>query len=107
MEYVTKATEKRISQMIKNGNKYADILLYLLNELKSRIGWFGGTIKEIEKYRYHVDNEQQIRVNESNILRGMGNKFEKYITVVFCEDLHHADIKDFNALVKVCNKYIK
>lgn len=104
MEYVTKATEKRINQMIKNDNRYADILLYLLNELKSRIGWYGGTIQEIEKYGYHVDNEQQIRVNESNILRSMGNKFKEYITVVFCEDLHHANIKDFNALVKACEK---
>ena len=105
-KYVTSTTEKKINNMIESNNQYAEILLKMLNDMKSLISCYGATIKEIESWQLHIDNEEELKACESdmNILRGMAITFEKYIGVRFTHDLRTIVIKDLNELVKECEK---
>lgn len=102
MKYITITTEKLVNEMVKNNQKYGKELQYLLDAMKGRVGYYGGTIKEMKKHNETLDNTTQINVIVSNVLRGMGKQFEKYIYVVDCADLHYVSIYDFNKLVKIC-----
>lgn len=105
MNVITAATEKRINEMVKIGNIYGNELLYLLNTMKSNIGWYGATIKEIKNGGEYLKNYTQFDVVITGILRGMGINFEKNINVVGTHDLHYVTIRDFNLLVKKCSEY--
>jgi len=102
MKNVTMTTEKLINEMIKNEAKYGNELQYLLNSMKSRLGYEGATIAEMKKYNEYVSNESQIDIVVTNVLRGINVNFNEYINVVDCLNLQYATIRDFNKLVKAC-----
>ena len=97
MKYVTTATEKRV----KNADcKYADILIYLLDEMKCRYACLGASIKEMKGYGINIDNATQMNVNETNDMRGLCYIYNDYIRYVGTNDLSYVNIDDFNGLVK-------
>lgn len=100
MKNVTIITETRINKMVKDNIDHSDDLLYLLNCLKSNEGLSDVAVKEIKKNGYELENFTQFTLYISNSLRGLGIKFEKYLTIVDQYDLHYVTIRDFNALVK-------
>ena len=102
MKNITTVTEKTIENMVKNNMRYANELAYILQEMKCRHSCLGATVHEMKKWNIELENRTQINLYISNELRGMSITFEKYITVVDLYDLHHANIKDFNGLVKSC-----
>ncbi|HZK71094.1 MAG TPA: hypothetical protein VFD03_06190 [Clostridia bacterium] len=104
MNTITKATLKTIAKMEKADMKYSWELRYLFNTMQGNMSWLGASIKEMKNAGITMDNSEQIEIYVSDIIRGMGIKFESYITVVSCYDLQYATIKDFNGLVKACYK---
>lgn len=112
MEYITQATEKRIKEMVKNEHKFGEALQQLLDDMKSREGWYGATIKEMKDAGYNLENATQIKVQYyyQHLYNGLTVLFENLFYATFTNDLHHASIYDFNKLVKMvyemeCNGY--
>jgi len=106
MCYVSKATEKKINEMVKNEGYYSNTLLYLLGEMKSQIGWNGGTIAQIEKTGEHIENSNQFDVRLTPKLHGISIDYNKYINTVGTLNLHYVTIRDFNGLVNICYKEV-
>lgn len=107
MKNITMTTENKIKEMLKNNIKFASELNYLLDTMKGRIGCQGATISEMKKWNEVVENENQINVIVTNVLMGMGVKYNEYINVVDCLDLQYTTIKDFNKLVDTIYKESK
>jgi hypothetical protein len=99
---ITQVTVNKINKMVEKNMKYSKELKYFLNEMLSRKGCFGTTLKEMRKWNIPMENQSQFNVYDSNVFRGMGITFEKYMSATFCLDLHHVSIKDFNGLVEAC-----
>lgn len=102
MKNITQATEKRIKKMVERGHKFGEALQSLLDDMKSRMGWYGASIKEMKKYGYELENETQVNVSRyyQPLYNGLGCIFSDIFTATFCLDLHYVSIKDFNELVK-------
>ena len=106
MKNITMATEIRINNMVKQNIEQAKALLYILNQLKSRSGWLGATIAEMKKYGYTIENDNQVKVYVSDIMRGMAVNFEELFNAVDCCDLHYVTLRDFNKLtLAIQSKY--
>jgi hypothetical protein len=99
---ITQVTVNKINEMIVKDMKYSKELKYFLNEMLSRKGCFGASLKEMKKWDMAMENHAQFDVYDSNIFRGMGITFQEYISPTFCLDLHYVTIKDFNGLVNAC-----
>lgn len=102
MKNITQATEKRIKDMIKRGHKYGRCLQQLLDDMKGREGWLGGSISEMKKSGVELENNTQIHIWKSYapLYFGLSHMFPDYLYTVDCCDLHYVSIYDFNALVK-------
>lgn len=112
MKAITQATEKRINDMVKRGHKFGAALKSALDEMKSSIGWYGASVKEMKQYGVTLDNETQINLYRSDapLWNGLTVLFPGYINASFCLDLHYGSFYDFNALVRAvdsleCNGY--
>ncbi len=104
MKYITQTTENRIMEMVKADHKYGVALLELLNEMKGREGCYGASVKQMKDWGIRLDNATQISIPVfylSNLYRGIGIVYSNLFHATYCADLHHADIYDFNELVKV------
>ena len=97
MKNITTTTEKRV---ISSDCKYAELLRYLLDTMKSQVGCYGATVSEMKKWNILLDNATQINVIGSNELRGLCYKYNDYIRYVGTHDLSYVNIDDFNGLVK-------
>lgn len=62
MKAITQAIEKRINDMIKRDHKFGETLKSALDEMKSSIGRYGASIKEMKQYGVTLDNDTQIKV---------------------------------------------
>ncbi len=99
---VTQVTVNKINDMVEKNMRYSKELKYLLTEMLCSYGCYGATLAQMKKWGCPMSNQCQINVYESNELRGMGVLFNEYFSTVFCADLHHVNIKDFNGLVNAC-----
>jgi len=99
---ITQVTVTKINEMVEKDMVYGNELKYFLNEMLSRKGCLGATLKEMKKWNISLENQDQFNVYEANIFRGMGVTFKKYMSATFCLDLHYVTIEDFNGLVNAC-----
>lgn len=97
-------TEKRIQQMKKADHRYAKVLDYILTEIKCTASCDGATVAELKKLNLELPNRTQINVWEMPEMNGLSILYPNYIRAVFCLDLHHIDIYDFNGLVKTLSE---
>lgn len=97
MNNITAITEKRV---MTADCKYSDLLKYLLNKMKSQIGWYSASISEMKKYNVQLDNAKQMNVYKSNEMYGLCYTYNDYIRYVGTNDLSYVNIDDFNGLVK-------
>lgn len=97
-------TEKRIQQMKKDDHRYAEVLAYILTEIKCRECCDGATVAELKKLDLELPNQTQINVYEMPEMNGLSILYPDYISAVFCLDLHHLNIYDFNGLVKTLSE---
>jgi len=97
MKTITMATEKRVATA---DCKYADLLKYLLQEMKCRVGCYGASVKEMKNWNIELENETQINVVDSYELYGLCYLYNDYIRYIGTHDLSYVNIDDFNGLVK-------
>ena len=101
MKRITQATENRIKAMKQSGNKYAEELDYILNNvIKGSAGCVGASIAEMKSWGIELDSAGQYRAIITNTTRGMSILYPDYIHTVDCLDLHYINLYDFNALVR-------
>lgn len=102
MKNITQATEKRIKKMVEREHKFGEALQSILDDMKSREGWYGWSIKTAKEHGYELENETQINVSYyyQNLYNGLSYIFNDLFYVTFTNDLHCASIYDFNELVK-------
>lgn len=101
---ITAITEKRIQQMKKEDHRYAKVLAYILTEIKCSESCDGMTVEQLKKIGLDLPNQTQINVWEMPEMNGLSILYPNYIRAVFCLDLHHIDIYDFNGLVKTLSE---
>lgn len=106
MKSITQATENRIKAMVKSNHKFGEALQDLLDEMKSREGWYGASIKEMKKAGYELENTTQIKVSTyyEYLYNGLTCLFFDLFHATFTLGLHYATINDFNELVKVVSE---
>lgn len=107
MKNITAITEKRIQQMKKDNNKFADCLAYILKEIKGANSCDGATVAQLKKLGLELPNETQINVYEMPEMpemNGLSILYSEYINATFCLDLHYLTIHDFNRLVKIVSE---
>jgi len=97
MKNITAITEKRV---INANCDYAELLKYLLDEMKSQVGCLGATISEMKKWNIVLDNSKQMNVYKTNEMYGLCYTYNDYIRYVGTNDLSYVNIDDFNGLVK-------
>ena len=106
MKSITQATENRIKAMVKRDHKFGEALQDLLDEMKSREGWYGASIKEMKEAGYELENTTQIKVSTyyEYLYNGLTCLFFDLFHATFTLGLHCATINDFSKLVKVVSE---
>ena len=110
MKRITYTTEKRINGIKKIQHKtvYEDVAVYVWDEIFSRNGYYGATLRELEGY-LGEKLENRIQINVPKYLENYGIFGIEYAThgnVRYCgtHDLHHVNVEDFNGFVRSITK---
>lgn len=101
---MTKATEKRINALrkIDNQTNVQKLIVWVYDEMISRIGCYGASIKELEQWGIDFWADDQIKGHTAYIaeMNGLSSRFPEYIHYTDTLGLNCLTIKDFNKLVK-------
>lgn len=100
-QYITQATESRIKVLLKADIEEGKLLNYALEEIKSKYGWYGASVKEAKRCGVQFYAEDQIKVHPfyERILNGWSVKYNDFTYYTNTHGLNCWTIKDFNALV--------
>lgn len=101
MKFITTTTETMIKKMVASESRFHRELNDLLDAMKSRIGCYGATIKEMKKWGIRIDNRNQFKPYITNGIRGLGAVYQDLVIVAETHDLEHVTVRDFNKLVKL------
>lgn len=108
MKYITASTEKRIMKAARKDsfgfweNTKAGTMAAILDEIKSRYGWYGCSVAEAKKLGQQFDNADQLRgfSHRSCILYGLAVNYPEFINYSNTLGMDVLTIIDFNGLVR-------
>ena len=109
MKAITYTTEKAINEMKKKPfcerTMLEEVVVTLWDDMFSACGYYGGTLKELEKEIGHkIDNTREQSIRYIDGIHGIEYMTEGNAKYVGTNDLSYLKIENFNELVKIAMK---
>ena len=101
---VTKATEKRIRRMKKDGElpREKALVVWMFEEMLCRMGWSGASLREIESWGDHLPNETEMHgaLWLEEVMWGLSLRYPEFLGYTNTHGMNVLYVRDFNALVR-------
>jgi len=101
---VTKATEKRIGRMKKEGCRNGEqaLVVWIFDEMRCRLGVFGASLREIESWGDHLPNETEMHgaLWLEEVMWGLSLRYPEFLGYTNTHGMNVLYVRDFNALVR-------